>query len=95
MSNPLQTDQPRNLGLEASLDRTDIQGDIRDQAAEIQEALTEQARHRPASIPGLIVAATARDRGLEVPHPDRDFDTIARARFTDQAAPWLVPPGTV
>jgi hypothetical protein len=41
----------------------------------------------------LIVAATARARGMEILHYDRDFDTIAR--FTEQPARWIVPPGTV
>jgi predicted nucleic acid-binding protein len=72
--------------LEASLDRVDTPEDIWEQAAEIQEALTEQPQHRPASIPGLIVAATARARGLEILHYDRDFDTIAR--FTEQPTRW-------
>jgi predicted nucleic acid-binding protein len=76
--------------LEASLDRIDTPEDIWDQAAEIQEALTEQAQHRSASIPDLIVAATARTRGLEILHYDRDFDAIAR--FTDQPTRWIVPP---
>lgn len=58
--------------LEASLDRVDIHEDIWEQAAEIQEALTEQARHRSASIPDPIVAATGRARGLEIPHYGRD-----------------------
>lgn len=79
--------------LAASLDRVDTPQDIWDQAAEIQEALTEQAQHRSASIPDLIVAATARARGLEILHYDRDFDTIAR--YTEQPARWIVPPGTV
>ena len=79
--------------LEASLDRVDTPDDIWERAAEIQEALTEQAQHRSASIPDLIVAATARAHGLEVLHYDRDFDTIAR--FTDQPARWIVAPGTV
>ena len=79
--------------LEASLDRIDTPEDIWDRAAEIQEALTEQAQHRSASIADLIVAATARDRGLEILHYDRDFDTIAR--FTEQPARWIVPAGTV
>ena len=70
--------------LAASLDRVDTPQDIWDQAAEIQEALTEQAEHRSASIPDLIVAATARARGLEILHYDRDFDTIAR--YTEQPA---------
>ena len=79
--------------LTASLDRVDTPQDIWDQAAEIQEALTEQAQHRSASIPDLIIAATARARGLEILHYDRDFDTIAR--YTEQPARWIVPPGTV
>ena len=79
--------------LAASLDRVDTPQDIWDQAAEIQEALTEQAQHRSASIPDLIVAATARARGLEILHYDRDFDTIAR--YTEQPARWIVPPGSV
>ena len=79
--------------LEASLDRIDTPEDIWERAAEIQEALTEQAQHRSASIPDLIVAATARARGLEIMHYDRDFDTIVR--YTEQPARWVVPPGTV
>jgi predicted nucleic acid-binding protein len=79
--------------LDASLDRIDIPGDVWEQSAEIQEALTEQAQHRSASIPALIVAATARARGLEILHYDRDFETISR--YTEQPARWIVPPGTV
>lgn len=79
--------------LEASLDRVDIPEDIWEQAADIQEALTEQAQHRSASIADLIVAATARSRDLEILHYDRDFDTIAR--FTEQPTRWILPPGTV
>jgi predicted nucleic acid-binding protein len=79
--------------LVASLNRIDIPEDIWEQAAEIQEALTEQAQHRSASIPDLIVAATARARGLEILHYDRDFEMIAR--YTEQPARWIVPPGTV
>ena len=66
--------------LEASLDLIGTPEDIWEQAAEIQEALTEQAQDRSASIPDLIVAATAGARGLEIMHYDRDFDTIARLR---------------
>ena len=79
--------------LKASMDQIDIPGDIWEQAAEIQEALTEQAQHRSASIPDLVVAATARAHGLEILHYDRDFETIAR--YTEQPTRWIVPPGTV
>ena len=78
--------------LEASMDQIDIPGDIWEQAAEIQEALTEQAQHRSASIPALIVAATARVHGLEILHYDRDFETIAR--YTEQPTRWIVASGT-
>ena len=79
--------------LQASLDPVETPADIWKRAAEIQEALTEQAQHRSASIPGLIVAATARAHNLEILHYDRDFDTISR--FTEQPTRWIVPPGTV
>lgn len=79
--------------LEASLERIDTPEDIWERASEIQEALTEQARHLSASIAGLLVAATARASGLEVLHYDRDFDTIAR--YTEQPTRWIVPAGTV
>jgi predicted nucleic acid-binding protein len=62
-------------------------------ASEIQEALTEKGRHRAASIPDLVVAATARATGLTVLHYDNDFDTIAS--FTEQPTHWVVPAGTV
>jgi predicted nucleic acid-binding protein len=42
------------------------------------------SNQRSATNPDLIVAATARARGLEILHYDRDFDTIAR--FTEQPA---------
>ena len=79
--------------LEASLDPVDTPDDIWAQASDIQEALTEQGQHRSASLPDLLVAATARVRGLELLHYDRDFETIAR--FTEQSVRWIVPPGTV
>jgi predicted nucleic acid-binding protein len=62
-------------------------------ASEIQEALTEKGQHRAASIPDLIVAATARAAGLTVLHYDNDFDTIAA--FTEQPTRWVLPAGTV
>lgn len=79
--------------IEASLNPVDTPADIWVLAAEIQEALTEEAQHRGASIPDLIIAATAREHGLEILHYDRDFDTISR--YTEQPSRWIVPPGTV
>jgi predicted nucleic acid-binding protein len=60
---------------------------------ELQEALTEKAQHRSASVPDLIVAATAEASGLTVLHYDGDFDTIAAC--TGQPVRWVVDPGTV
>jgi predicted nucleic acid-binding protein len=59
----------------------------------IHKALAEQAQRRSASIPDLIVAATAWAQGVEVLHYDRYLDTIAG--YTDQSARWVVPPDTV
>lgn len=47
--------------LEAALDRVDTPQDIWEQAAEIQEALTEQAQHRPVSIPDGSAAYVSGD----------------------------------
>jgi predicted nucleic acid-binding protein len=62
-------------------------------ASKIQEALTEKGQHRAASIPDLLVAATASAAGLSVLHYDNDFDTIAA--FTGQPTHWVLPAGTV
>jgi predicted nucleic acid-binding protein len=67
--------------------------DLWTSASEIQESLTEKGQHRAASIPDLIVAATAQAVGLTVLHYDNDFDTIAA--FTGQPTQWVVPAGTV
>jgi predicted nucleic acid-binding protein len=64
-----------------------------DLASEIQEALTEQGQHRCASIPDLLIAATAREHDLEILHYDKDFETVAR--FTEHPAGWILPPGSV
>jgi predicted nucleic acid-binding protein len=76
-----------------SMEQVSTPENVWDLASEIQEALTEQGQHRCASIPDLLIAATARERGLEVLHYDQDFETIAR--FTEQPTRWIVPPGSV
>ncbi len=50
---------------------------IEDRAVEIQLRLAEQGHHRAASVPDLLVAATAELTGLTVLHVDEDFDLIA------------------
>jgi len=50
---------------------------IEDRAAEILMLLADRGQHRAASIPDLIIAATAELAGLTVLHLDKDFDLIA------------------
>jgi predicted nucleic acid-binding protein len=62
-----------------------------DRAAEVQYALARRGQHRAASVPDLLIAATAEQHRLVVLHYDRDFETIAE--ITGQPAEWVVPPG--
>jgi predicted nucleic acid-binding protein len=50
---------------------------IEDRALEVQMLLADQGHHRAASVPDLLVAATAELAGLTVLHVDKDFDLIA------------------
>ena len=50
---------------------------IEDRAVEVQYALAERGHHRAASIPDLLVAATAELAQLVVLHLDKDFELIA------------------
>ena len=50
---------------------------IEDRAVEVQAAVAERGHHRAASIPDLLIAATAELAQLTVLHVDRDFDLIA------------------
>jgi predicted nucleic acid-binding protein len=50
---------------------------IEDRAVEVQLALAERGQHRAASIPDLLVAATAELTQLTVLHHDKDFDLIS------------------
>jgi predicted nucleic acid-binding protein len=52
---------------------------IEDRAVAVQLLLADQGHHRAASVPDLIVAATAELTGLTVLHNDKDFDLIAAA----------------
>jgi predicted nucleic acid-binding protein len=46
-------------------------------AVEVQRLLAQRGQHRAASIPDLIIAATAELAGLTVLHVDKDFELIA------------------
>lgn len=50
---------------------------IEDRAVEVQLTLAEQGQHRAASVPDLLVAATADLAQLTVLHLDKDFELIA------------------
>ena len=50
---------------------------IEDRAVEVQQALADVGHHRAASIPDLLIAATAELSGLTVLHVDKDFELIA------------------
>lgn len=51
---------------------------IENRALEVQILLADRGQHRGASIPDLIVAATAELCGLVVLHVDKDFNTISK-----------------
>jgi predicted nucleic acid-binding protein len=50
---------------------------IEARAVEVQALLADRGQHRAASIPYLVIAATAELAGLTVLHLDKDFDVIA------------------
>jgi len=50
---------------------------IEERAVEVQIALAERRQHRAASIPDLLIAATAEVAQLTVLHLDKDFELIA------------------
>ena len=50
---------------------------IENRALEVQRRLAERGQHRSASIPDLLVAATAELNRHVVLHLDKDFDIIA------------------
>ena len=50
---------------------------IEDRAVEVQMMLADRGHHRAASIPDVVVAATAELSGLTVLHVDKHFELIA------------------
>lgn len=50
---------------------------IEDRAVEVQLTLAERGQHRAASVPDLLVAATADLAQLTVLHLDKEFELIA------------------
>lgn len=50
---------------------------IEDRAVAVQMMLADRGHHRAASIPDVLIAATAELAGLTVLHVDKDFELIA------------------
>ncbi len=50
---------------------------IEDRAMAVQALLADRGHHRAASLPDLVIAATAELAKLTVLHVDKDFDLIA------------------
>jgi predicted nucleic acid-binding protein len=63
---------------------------IEDRAVAVQAMLAGRGHHRAASIPDLLVAATAELAGLTVLHVDKDFELVAGV--TGQATERLSTP---
>jgi len=51
---------------------------MEDRSVEVQLLLADRGHHRAASIPDLVVAATAELAQLTVLHVDKDFDLISQ-----------------
>lgn len=66
--------------------------EIARRAIDVQGLLATRAQHRSASIPDLLIAATAEHYSLTVLHYDADYDRIAE--FTGQPVEWIVPRGS-
>ena len=66
--------------------------EVWDRATEVQGLLAARGQHRAASIPDLLIAATAERHSVTVLHYDADFDLIATV--TGQPTEWVVPRGS-
>lgn len=69
-------------GLAAKLPVESLTPRMEQRALDVQGMLAGRGQHRAASIPDLLVAATAELADLVVLHMDKDFDLIAE--FTGQ-----------
>lgn len=76
-----------------ALELLPIEQAILDRAFDVQATLAERGEHRGASLPDLIIAATAERAGVTVLHYDADYDLIASV--TRQPVDWVVPRGSL
>jgi predicted nucleic acid-binding protein len=70
-----------------------VEQPVLDRAVEVQSALAERGEHRGASLPDLIIAATAERAKVTLLHYDADYDLIASV--TGQPVDWVVPRGSL
>jgi predicted nucleic acid-binding protein len=76
-----------------ALELLGVEQPVLDRAVEVQAALAERGEHRGASLPDLIIAATAERAEVTVLHYDADYDLIAGV--TGQPVDWVVPRGSL
>ena len=62
---------------------------IEDRALQVQRLLAERGHHRAASIPDLLIAATAELSGRTLLHLDKDFELIAELSGQPTQSPAL------
>ncbi|RLL67449.1 PIN domain nuclease [Streptomyces sp. Z26] len=86
------TDHARGRAMRSGFEWLPLTDEIGSRAIEVQALLAAQGHHRAASVPDLLIAATAERHGVTVLHYDADFDTIAAV--TGQPSQWVVPAGT-
>jgi predicted nucleic acid-binding protein len=79
--------------LSLALELAPMDQPVLDRAVEIQALLAARGQHRAASLPDLMIAATAERAGLTILHYDADFDRIAEV--SEQETEWVVPRGSV
>lgn len=66
--------------------------EVWDRALRVQADLAAKGAHRGATLPDLLIAATAERHGVTVLHYDHEYDLIASV--TGQAVRWVVPRGS-
>ena len=66
---------------------------IEDRAVQVQMLLADRGQHRAASIPDLLVAATAEVVSLTLLHVDKDFELIASITGQPVERLRIPPPG--
>ena len=85
------SDHARALRHHRSLGQLPMPDGLWWRAVEVQGLLARRGHHRAASIPDLLIAATAEHHGAVVLHYDADFDLIAAV--TGQPARWVARGG--